>query len=365
MPGSEANASKLVVFIEGGGECRTVEACNAWAAAKGSSSFLSERIWPERVDDLLNAQEDYNPDFFDWAKLYVPYCSGDMHSGQRMMSISDLGGPYYFAGHNLIRGMLAQMKRATPSFWPSHVLISGSSAGGIATILHADYFTEYWKDAVVKATPMGGWFYAGVTAVSDYEQGEGTPVEHLGFIDAWKPFIPGACAANTGRNLSACTDAHFLYPFIRTPLFIRENLFDRAKLMNCGISRPVNRQYMRDWGKWMHTQLEIIRNSHKQKDGFYVPSCFDHTRNMGFWSTPVLGGVPVQEALRNWFFELGDAGRYSVAMCGDLPCTQASGYEICTTLENNLTSIPFRTVGDSGHHVCDLQPSESPSILFT
>ena len=32
-----------------------------------------------------------------------------------------------------------------------------------------------------------------------------------------------------------CTDAHFAIRHIRTPLFIRENLFDKAKLANCGL----------------------------------------------------------------------------------------------------------------------------------
>ena len=39
----------------------------------------------------------------------------------------------------------------------------------------------------------------------------------------------------TGGDMSACTDAHRALPHIRTPLFLRENLFDTAKLANCGL----------------------------------------------------------------------------------------------------------------------------------
>ena len=41
------------------------------------------------------------------------------------------------------------------------------------------------------------------------------------------PAWQSACAAATGDNVSLCTDAHYLYPHLKQPLFIRENQYAR------------------------------------------------------------------------------------------------------------------------------------------
>ena len=103
------------------------------------------------------------------------------------------------------------------------VLVVGSSAGGIAALMHTDYFAEQWPLSVVKGAPECGFFYPGVTASNDVTAGVPTPASHLGFIEGWKPYLPSACADATNNNVSLCTDAHYLYPYLRAPLFIREN----------------------------------------------------------------------------------------------------------------------------------------------
>eukprot|EP00966_Prymnesium_polylepis_P062918 1460169-Prymnesium_polylepis.1 len=81
---SPANATRLVVFIEGGGECRTLRSCASWAYHAGSSSG-----WPvhyssgQLAASPMDPSPEHNPDFHDWARLVLPYCSGDLHSGTR------------------------------------------------------------------------------------------------------------------------------------------------------------------------------------------------------------------------------------------------------------------------------------------
>ena len=107
------------------------------------------------------------------------------------------------------------------------VLFVGSSAGGIAALMHTDYFAEQWPLSVVKGAPECGFFYPGVTASNDVTAGVPTPASHLGFIEGWKPYLPSACAEATNNNVSLCTDAHYLYPYLQAPLFIRENQVNR------------------------------------------------------------------------------------------------------------------------------------------
>ena len=168
-PSSAPNKSRLVIYIEGGGECRTRSSCASWAYHSGSSSFWPQtRTVPLRdTASPMDPSPGRNPDFHDWARLVLPYCSGDLHSGTRTSRSASLGG-WYFAGHNLIVGALEQLRRTWPSFQPTHVLVTGSSAGGIAALTHADFFAAHWSSAIVKVSPAAGFFYPGVSAAADH-----------------------------------------------------------------------------------------------------------------------------------------------------------------------------------------------------
>ena len=150
-----------------------------------------------------------NPDFCTWSQVFIPYCTGDMHSGTQMERNPGLGN-YYFSGHNAIAGVTADLKGRFNDTGqaPTHFLISGSSAGGIGALMHTDFFAEEFPSAVVKGAPQCGFFYAGVTAVDDVAAHRPTPAANLGFISGWKPYMPTACMVATNGDVAQCTDAH-------------------------------------------------------------------------------------------------------------------------------------------------------------
>ena len=175
----------------------------------------------------------------------------------------------------------------------------------------------------------------GVTAMDDLAAHNSTPISHLGFIPGWKPYLPTGCKVATNGDMSRCTDAHYLYPFLRQPLFIRENQYDTAKLANCGFDArsSTDTSYLKLWGEWMRAQLGVIRQS--PKDGYFSASCLEHGGNFGWLSSPVIGGVTMREALSNWYFEKGNASmQYTADLCAEssadgLPCTAVTGAQSC------------------------------------
>lgn len=266
---SAANASRLVVHIEGGGECRTARACATWAFHSGSSIMWPSQqqlpgalrsVWP---GSPMDPSPSANPDFHDWAKLFVPYCSADLHSGTRTERSAALGG-WFFSGHHLLAGALAQLKRLQPSGVggaPSEVLVTGSSAGGIGALVHADWFAAQWPRATLKVSPEAGLFYPPIAAVRDSVAGRETAAADTGMLAEWQPYVHAGCAAAHGASVALCTNAHAVLPHIRVPLFVRENLFDIAKLANCGLdvhnaaSQPHYVAYLREWGA--HTRATL------------------------------------------------------------------------------------------------------------
>ena len=343
-PGIGVNKTKAVIFIEGGGECRTAAECSSWYTSHAANSTKWAPTMAVHSNEEMDSDCIANPDFCTWSKIYVPYCTGDMHSGTQTERNPELSN-FFYSGHLQIAGVAADLNNELFSDAPpTHILVSGSSAGGIGALMHTDFFGEAWPAAVVKGAPRCGFFYAGVNAVDDIANGVATPVQHLGFTPQWKPWFPSACAkatASSNASMSLCTDAHFLLPHLVKPLFIRENQFDTAKLGNCGWDRA-NATYLAEWGGWMRSQLAEIEamstHASSVQHGFFSGACLQHGGNFGWETSPVIHGFHMREALSSWYFEKEketSIPRFIYDTCSatseshGLPCTVAIGAQIC------------------------------------
>lgn len=116
-------ASKnLMIYLEGGGACFN-DVCDF-------SAFNIPFIPPP--DGIFNRSNPGNP-VKDWSMIYVPYCSGDIHGGDRD---TELGGQVrHFHGYRNIGKYLEQW---VPKFADAEkVLLTGISAGGFGAGLNA------------------------------------------------------------------------------------------------------------------------------------------------------------------------------------------------------------------------------------
>ena len=110
---------------------------------------------------------------------------------------------------------------------------------------------------------------------------------------------------------------------------MRENLFDVAKLANCGMdvhARMVRetREYLRTWGRSTRAALETLRG--RPSCGYFAPSCLAHASNLRFSSAPTIRGVRLLDAMHAWYFAegAGAEGEYLLDDCGELPCSVAA-----------------------------------------
>jgi len=162
------------------------------------------------------------------------------------------GLPVYFRGFAMLRAMLTAMLRPEgpggelPSLAKaSSLLLSGSSAGGLAVYLHADYISDTVHAAnpscVVKAVPEAGFFpdAASIWPLphTDVERPQYRHVMSevfsrlAGFanITGGAPDqVSAACVAATEeRDRWRCFSAQYTLPFIRTPLFVVNSMHDQ------------------------------------------------------------------------------------------------------------------------------------------
>jgi hypothetical protein len=136
--------TKTLVYFEGGGACWDQNAC----LGKGKLSEVASNPngVPENYFSKLNlgayglstpliTRTPLLGKIFtqDWNIVYVPYCTGDVHAGNKVMVYNDADPAnqlvYYHRGYANAKSLAKWMKANMPQ--PEQLLVSGSSAGGV------------------------------------------------------------------------------------------------------------------------------------------------------------------------------------------------------------------------------------------
>ncbi len=138
----------LVIFFEGGGACFNVATC---LLNEGFSSFgpLQFDAWKLGIGQggIFDLDADDNP-VADWNFIYVPYCTGDVHAGDKdNAGVPGVIGAQQFVGYRNVANALEQI---VPTFaTASHVVVTGQSAGGFGAAFNYDRIAEAWPKAKV------------------------------------------------------------------------------------------------------------------------------------------------------------------------------------------------------------------------
>lgn len=136
--------NRLVVYFDGGGACWDDVTCAvprlANGRGEGDGFYKAEMIEsdePGRMSGIFDLDNPRNP-VRDWSFVFVPYCTGDVHSGSNTARYvdPDTGEPYQIAhrGADNFRAVLAWMSENFTA--PEQILVAGSSAGAYGAATH-------------------------------------------------------------------------------------------------------------------------------------------------------------------------------------------------------------------------------------
>ncbi len=135
-PGSK----KLLVYLEGGGSCTDGQTCwvtpnpQGYTSGYGAAEFAKESAVKNRP--MMGRDASSGSPFIDANLVFVPYCTGDYHSGTKMKTLDVPGGSprdtYFWGGRDLDL-FLARLQATVPD--ADHVWLAGGSAGAVATVL--------------------------------------------------------------------------------------------------------------------------------------------------------------------------------------------------------------------------------------
>jgi hypothetical protein len=144
-----ADSKNVLIFLNGGGACWDYVTCFVVnAAVKGPFRKAEfERLIGNAGSTILGRDQG-NP-FRDWNLVFIPYCTGDVHAGDNVVTYEGFGERQQFrhAGRTNLVAFLKRLAATWPE--PAKLVISGSSAGGYGSSFNYDLVRTYFPKGQV------------------------------------------------------------------------------------------------------------------------------------------------------------------------------------------------------------------------
>ena len=136
------SSKQLMIYLEGGGACFNSLTCGTnpssfsdTAPDGGTTSQFAARLGGTAGNGGVFDRADSANPVASWSYVYVPYCTGDMHAGDKPnAAVPGVAAPQQFVGYANVTRALA---RIVPSFAGlTKVLLTGISEGGFGAAMN-------------------------------------------------------------------------------------------------------------------------------------------------------------------------------------------------------------------------------------
>ena len=174
----EGDASRVMIFLNGGGACWSGELCDPALGLNAYTPFAEmDSNQPGTKGGVFDLANPENP-FAGWTQVFVTYCTGDAHLGGRDVSYPKQDGSeltIHHRGKANVQSALDWVYDNYPA--PGRIFVGGGSAGAIASPYYAGLLADHYPQAEVIQYGGGAGGYR-ATAVADLLETWGT------FLDA-------------------------------------------------------------------------------------------------------------------------------------------------------------------------------------
>ncbi|KAK6121259.1 hypothetical protein DH2020_045033 [Rehmannia glutinosa] len=260
-----------LIQLEGGGWCNSLRSCIYRKKTHRGSSTYFEKTIP--FTGILSNKAEENPDFFNWNRVKIRYCDGASFAGDSENKAAGL----QFRGQRIwLAAMEELMSKGMHD--ANQALLSGCSAGGLASILHCDEFRSLFPESTkVKCLSDAGLFLD----AADVSGGH-----------TLRGFFDGVVNLQVQESLA---------PKTADP----NGDWRDCKLNNerCSASQIHFLQGFRN-----HMLSAVKGFAASRQNGLFLNSCFAHCQSerQDTWfadDSPIINNKPVAIAVGDWFFD--------------------------------------------------------------
>ncbi|XP_052169278.1 pectin acetylesterase 9 [Oryza glaberrima] len=348
--GSGGGAGGWVLQFEGGGWCNDAPSCAERAGTRRGSTRSMDSL--EVFSGLLSNDPDMNPDFYNWNRVKLRYCDGGSFAGDS--ELRNGSSVLYFRGQRIWDAIISDLlpKGLAKA---QKVLLSGCSAGGLATFFHCDDLKGRLGDAVTVKCLSDAGFFLDVDDITGNNTVEPF-FRSLVALQGAEKNLNKDCLSSTDYPYQ-CFFPQYILPYIRTPYFILNSAYDVYQFHHNFVPPSCDPK-----GQWSHCKsdpgacstsqiatLQGLRNAmltalkpfqNEQGVGMFINSCFAHCQSelQETWlapNSPRLHNKTIAELVGEWYFERGPGIEIDCAYPCDSTC-------------HNI--IPSNQNGDSGIH---------------
>ncbi|KAK1438370.1 hypothetical protein QVD17_04178 [Tagetes erecta] len=317
--GFGGGVNNWLVHIQGGGWCNSVNDCHMRTYSQyGSSKKMKSTDY--NFTGILSNKQELNPSFYNWNRVAVRYCDGSSFTGD--IETIDPGTNLHFRGARVFNVIIEELLNKGMKF-ASNALLSGSSAGGLASILHCDKFAAFFPSSSrVKCFSDAGYF-AHVKDLSGEYKFEGY-YDQIVTLHGSSKNLHHECTSQMKSSL--CFYPQFAMPYVQTPIFLLHSTYDTFQVQNIlatpqadpsGLFSKCKQdittcstdqiQKLQDFRSEFLDAFLVVQNGSSRR-GWFVNNCFTHgqceyqSKWLGNLSSK-LNHKAIAEAVGDWFYD--------------------------------------------------------------
>ncbi|XP_019234665.1 PREDICTED: pectin acetylesterase 8-like isoform X2 [Nicotiana attenuata] len=260
-----------IIVMDGGAWCQSIPDCLSRSTTNlGSSKHMKKVSW---FAGVLYHNPQNNPEFYNWNRVRVKYCDGSSFTGD--VEQVDPDNKLFFRGARIFNAIMEDLGSKGMQY-AENAILSGISAGGLATILNCNKFKSLLpKDVRVKCVADAGFFINGQTI--------------SGASDIQEMYQRVVTLHESAKNLPlSCTSAMepSLIENILVPKYLdRQHVWDDCKkqISNCTFSQ---RLIIQVFGVEFLKVFEGLTPSFTR--GYFTTSCHSHGAILSnnYWFSP-------------------------------------------------------------------------------
>lgn len=343
----EIHARKWVIELQGGGWCFDEGDCYGRTLSSYSNGVLgSSENWTSTMGGYFLESQD-------WNRVFLRYCSGESFTGYRAEGwdasgwrvpghpglVVPNGTKLWFRGAANVADTILALQQDHGMAAVEELIVAGSSAGGLSTILNVDRIGSLVGARRVVGLADAGFFKYEANHTPPHYSGSANYSENMrrlfGMVNA-SGVLSAACQAAQAPGAATavptpggaerptpgpwnCMTAATAVEYVESPLFILQSAFDHFQLgsmlaLDCMTSMPYNPPWnnatCRDdevtaiagYGADLSAELARVIAAPSERRAVFLSACIVHGQlGRDSWTGTAISGITPQQAWRAWY----------------------------------------------------------------